>query len=394
MKKYILFSIAFIGSILMGCSDDNSEPTKDNNLVIKTGIPELPELAAARAVKATFNANDEMGIYVKSGSDLTSAWYKGVTGVVKATYDGSAWTLTPNVVLSSDVAQIFAYYPFSSSVNNPEAIPVKTASQIDYLYSGGNNKASGSNNTLILQMNHVQANFRFNVINMDYMGEGILKSITIRNKENKTAFRTEGTFNAATGMITPEEGADGPYAISGISKKIESGKGWQSALPSAMVIPFGIQSKGDVEFVFEIDDNSYTVECPVQNDGYAKGQQYTFNLKLSGKNLVLNKEDITIEPWGENSVDLDDVVTRGRSITYTVTTEKPNQPIYIPEINLMSDVAVSFGDGQTAPYSSGLRHTYAAAGKYQIIIASENVIDQVEFADVMSVSEIDFSGLD
>ena len=388
MKNFYILSLVIIGAIFGSCSDENEtpNPAAGNNLVIKTEIPET------RALKTQFVANDEMGIYVKS-STISSGWYDGVTGVTKATYNGNAWTLAPDVVLNKEVAHIFAYYPYSAAVTNPEAIAMNTAAQTDYLYGGSANTASSANNTLVMRMSHAQANFRFNVTNIGYLGAGVLKSIGIQNKTGKSVFYTEGTFNAATGDIAVT-GANAAYTIADINKTIET-NGWTSNLPSAMVIPFNIQTKGDIEFIFQIDNETYTIKCPVEEDGYARGQQYTFNLKLSGRDLILNKEDITIEPWGDNSVDLDDVVTRGNSIIYSVTTTANNQIITIPDLNLTTagDVSVSFGDGQSAAYTSGLKHTYQTQGNYQIVIASEASIGEVAFSDIMSVSDIDLSGI-
>ena len=385
-KNTALFSLALCVSIFTGCSEESPVLNEASYLSIETTIP------TTRGLKTSFVANDEMAIFAKSSASLTGNWYNDATSASKATYNGSSWSLNPNIMLNSNTAYIFAYYPYSSQATDPEAVPVSTVAQLDYLYGGSSNTASSTSNTLALNMAHAQANFRFNVSNQGYSGVGLLKSITIANKSGKKVLFTEGTLNIATGVVTGKTGANSAYAIADINKNIEIGGNWASTLPSAMIIPFNPTAKGDVEFIFNIDDKIYTIECPTQTNGYIRGQQYTFNLKLSGRDLVLNQEDITIEPWGDNSVDLDDVVTRGNSVAYTVTTSSPNQSIALPALNAAKG-EVSFGDGQTGTYSTNLQHTYEAAGTYQVVINTESALTQATFKEMGSVTEIDFSGM-
>lgn len=385
-KNTYLFSLALCVSILAGCSDEKPEVNNSNYLTIQTSIPDT------RALKSVFVVNDEMGVYVKSSASLTAGWYNEVADVCKATYSGSVWSLAPNVVLNNSTAYIYAYYPFSAQVTNPEAVPVTTTAQLDYLYSGSANTASSSANTLSLNMAHAQANFRFNVINLGYSGVGVLKSIRIANKNGKTTLFTAGTLNIATGQITGNPGANNGYTIADINKKVEADGGWTTGLPSAMVIPFSPTAKGDIEFTIELDEKAFVIECPTLADGYVAGQQYTFNLKLSGRNLVLEDGDITIQPWGDNSVDLGDVVTRGNSVIYTLTTKAPNQAITLPALNV-SVAEVTFGDGQSATYTANLQHTYATAGTYQVTINTENELTRATFTNMGAVTELDLSGM-
>lgn len=380
-----ILSLVLCTFMFANCSDEQ-QPVNDTKLLtIHTDITKT------RALKTVFSPGDEMGIYAKVNSSLNSGWYNKVTGVSKATYNGSTWALSPDIVLTNNAAYIFAYFPFSSLVTDPETIPVSTEEQVDYLYGGTSNTASNANNVLTLKMSHVQANFRFNVINMGYNGDGVLKSVRIGNKSGKTTLYTGGTFNAATGNVTGIAGSNASYTIAGINKTAEA-EGWTANLPSAMIIPFNPVAKGDVEFVFEIDNKTYAIECPLQEGGYAKGQQYTFNLKLTGKNLELNQEDITIEPWDDNNVNLDDVLTRGNAVNYTVVTKSTNQVVRLPQLGI-SSAEVSFGDGQGGAYTPGLVHTYASAGTYEVVISSEAELSKIEFADISSVAVLDLSNM-
>lgn len=378
-----LFSIVLFATLLAACSDDkptsgNGEEGEVKTLTIKTNIE-------TRALKSTFAENDEMGIYAKAASDISSDWYNKVNGVCKATYKGGKWTITPPIELSENIASVFAYYPFSVQSTNPAAVPISTVAQIDYLYAGASNTASASNTTANLSMRHVQANIRFNIAKRNYTnGAGVLQSIQITNKEGKAVFFTEGTLNIETGVITGKTGANGAFTLSQINK-IATAQGWSEDMPAAMVIPFKAQTSGDVQLIVTIDAIPYIINCPAL-DGYVAAKQYTFTFELSDAGLTLSPEDVTVEAWGDNS----NTVTGKTSISLTITTTKANQIVTMPDMGTNIGM-ITFGDGQEAEYTPNQQHTYAAPGIYKIEVRVKSIITEIKFTGLPEMSEIDLS---
>lgn len=370
--------MALFATLFAACSDDNPKTEDAKNLSVTTTI-------STRALKSTFVDNDEMAVYAKSSDDLGSGWYNKATGVSKATFSGGNWTLTPPVEMSESTAAIFAYYPFSAQVTNPAAVPVSTAAQIDYLYAGTSNMASASGSTVALSMRHAQANVRFNIAKLDYAGAAVLNSIKIANKSGKNAFSTEGTLNIATGVITPKTDASATFLLSDINMTA-SAQGWAEEMPAVMVIPFKPQAEGDILLVVTIDGTEYSINCPVLSDGYEAAKQYTFTFELSSAGLVLNREDLTVETWGDTA----NTVVGKTSVSFAITTTQANQVVTMPDMGTNPGI-VTFGDGQEADYTPNLQHTYATPGKYQVGVRVKAKITRVKFTGMPEMSEIDLS---
>ena len=379
-----ILSITLFAALFIACSDnktqpDNPEPpVNPKNLSIKTSIE-------TRALKSTFAEKDEIGIFIKSADDIASGWYNKVAGVCKATYANGSWTIVPSVELSESAASVFAYYPFSAQATDPAAVPINTASQIDYLYSGTSNTASASNTTVTLAMRHAQANLRFNIAKLDYAGAATLQAIKIANRSGKKAFSAEGTLNIATGNITGKADANASFVLSEINKAA-SAQGWSDDMPAAMVIPFKSQPAGDIQFIVTIDGIPYTIDCPTISDGVQPGKQYTFTFELTASGLVLNTEDITIETWGDNS----NTVTGKTSVSLTIVTTGANQVVTMPDMGT-STGKIIFGDGQEADYTPNLQHTYATPGTYQVGVRVKSKVTVVKFTGIPEMSTIDLS---
>lgn len=382
-KSKILLPVLIIATLLTACSDDkpNSGTTEGEakTLIVKTNIE-------TRTLKSTFAENDEIGIYTKSSSDVSSTWYNKVTGVSKATYKSGEWSIAPPVELSEKAASVFAYYPFSAQATDPAAIPVSTVAQIDYLYAGAANTATASNATTNLSMRHAQANIRFNIAKLSYTGgAGVLQSIQMANNSGKTAFFTEGALNIATGVITGKTGANGAFTLSQINKPTAA-QGWTEAIPAMMVIPFKPQAAGDVQLIVTIDNNPYTINCPALPEGYVAGKQYTIVFELSDAGLILNPEDMTVETWGDNS----NTVTGKTSVFLTIITTKANQIVTMPDMGTSTGV-ITFGDGQEGDYTANLQHTYAQPGTYKVQVLVKSIVTVVKFSGLPEMSEIDLS---
>lgn len=379
-KKSIIVSVALLAVLFSGCSEDNPGMEETKNLSIQTGIE-------TRALKSTFGDNDELGIYVMS-SPTGLSWYNNVSGICKATYNKGGWMLNPAVGLNESTAYILACYPYVSQAVDPEAIPVNTAAQVDYLYAGASNTASITSPSVTLSMRHAMTNFRFNIANTGYTaGEGILQSVSIANNSGKKVLFSEGTLNAGTGEITGKSGANASYTISDINKTAVS-QGWAEDMPAAMLIPFIELAAGDVQFIVTIDNRSYTIDCPLLSGGYAMGKQYTFTFELSSSGLTLFPEDVTVEVWG----DTNGTVSPKSNITYTVNTTKANQVISAPDMGSATGI-VSFGDGSSADYTPNLQHTYSSVGTYKVDMRVKTKATKVNFSDISSVGEIDLSSI-
>lgn len=116
MKSYIktLLFLSLSGAILTGCSSD-SEPLESGNLPMSFDC----RLSNSRATDTEFESGDKIGIFVvKDGEQLLPAGNE--VNNESFAFDGTAWKPSRNVFWDEGKFDVFAYYPYSSSVDDTE----------------------------------------------------------------------------------------------------------------------------------------------------------------------------------------------------------------------------------------------------------------------------------
>lgn len=291
MKTVLFFAIIVLTSILTGCQKENNYTTEKNPepLNITTNIAGQVQ---TRATIASFPNGAKLGLFITSGNIGSN--YNGVAANanVCTTLSGSSWRLEKPVYLSPAPATVFAYYPYSSSVNSGQTVPVEHISQTDYLYGShtpGQSAINSSNPTVNLTMNHALSLIRFNFSKTNYTGSGIVTKIEIANKAGKTILYSAGKMNIQTGAITPTVSQNQPVVIT-----------VPATIPmniSILVLPVttATSSSGDIQFHFTIDNKIYTYNVPASTK-WEQGKVNTYTVTLSGTEL--NVGNVIIKDWG------------------------------------------------------------------------------------------------
>lgn len=393
MKKFyfsaVLMSVLALGVSMTGCSNDDeldAPVVKGSKLIVEASLENTDN--GTKAPISVWENGNAMGLFVKS-SGLAGDDYGEVVGQVKATYNSNAWTLAPEVSLTGTPANVFAYYPHSTTVTDGTKVPVEVASQTDYLYSGTAVSASSSNSRISLSMKHALCVFIFNVKKNGYIGDAQLTSVKIQNKGGYLLIASKGTMDISTGSITTS--AYDPYTIS-VNKTIVD-DGWTSERPLAMLMPFQTASASGAEFVFTVDGKEYTVDVPA-NMNYAAGQQYVFNLTINSSTMSLDASNIIIVPWGnQQDQDLGGIMTKVGGLAYTLTTKNANEVHSVANIGNVNGT-ISWDDNSAdEAYAVSKTHSFATAGTYNVQVDTEDDVANVEFSKIEAIDEIDLSQL-
>ena len=114
------------------------------------------------------------------------------------------WSCTGSVVpsLSTTLGKAVAYYPYNESVTDLTAIPIETASQTDYMYSGWYSYLYYATPKANLTMNHAMAVIKV-VLPFDVIGD--FTNVTQITLESDM-FGTDGILNATDGSISSVNG--------------------------------------------------------------------------------------------------------------------------------------------------------------------------------------------
>ena len=305
------------------------------------------------------------------GLDYDNQGYANVK--FTATGDGAdqIWGTTglaPSV--SANEATLVAYYPYNGADDlDLTAVPVETASQTDYMYSG---PVTGINNTnadkVEITMHHALTAVRVQLVLGDYSGKADVTDISV----GSPALGSAATLNAADGALA---------AI--------TGKGDMLTLPAG----FTLAAAGtDTDFLLvpdaEVVSGTTTVTATIGGKTYSAGiefskayqQGYIYTYILTLNNSGFDVTQVKVIPWNEG----DEVQT---TINKKPAPEPDNK--YIVKIAIPNDETeymhnvrgmtgtIDWGDGTKNTYkklTSWPTHTYSKAGEY-IVTVKGNVTD-------------------
>ncbi|WP_085537243.1 fimbrillin family protein [Massilibacteroides vaginae] len=296
MKKF-LFAAMAATVCLTSCSNDNDEVVKvesDTQLKVNPSIGLM-----TRAAKSAWSANDQLGVFVTTGT-INSA-YEGIASNLNVpfTYNGSTWT-SARIPLTNNAATIFAYYPYVSSVTDGTAMAVESTSQTDYLYGTGKSTATVLSQNVDIEMKHALSQVLFKMKLGNYTGgAGNLTKVVISNENGGTALNSTGTLNIPAGTVATATPQNLDLTASQTIQATESSF-------SAIVMPVSALASATIlKVTFTIDGEEFHhffKAGTVWEQGYRN--IYSFNLNDNGLEIGGgdngNGGGVTIEPWTDD----------------------------------------------------------------------------------------------
>ena len=173
MKKISIAAIVLASAVVSACQEGPiaQQVSMNNEMSFKVLAPEL----STRANAGTFEAKDRVGIYVTDYADASTPTPLQVSGNrannLALVFDGQNWIPEQKVYWGDGKADIYSYYPYSSSITdvNSQAWSVATdqsvesdgetmsayeASDVLWAKAGGISRADGA---VSLQMKHIMS---------------------------------------------------------------------------------------------------------------------------------------------------------------------------------------------------------------------------------------------
>lgn len=365
MKKYMQYAIGALALISMTACGGGDGGSKFSEVTFTT---EIQTRAVAPNVLNDFASGDQMNIYKSEKAQISLDW----TTAHQAMYGGGEWKGSPAITMTGgEEAYFFAAYPYVAGATNPNEIPVKTADQIDVLYSGGGVLVTESNPSGRFSMRHAMAIIAFNI--QSYVG-GKLQQIEFDSEQ----FPLEGTMRITSGRITAT--AWGPY-----THKCDvalTPKGWTTDHPAVFAIPYAAGKNG-LPLHFTIDGKRYDLDLPTAS--YTMANKYIYTLILTDAGLALKNEKPEV-------IDLNAAMEAPADELYShVKVVVKNSTLNVPVVKGASPYGfISWGDDSRESYAADLVHTYPSTGPYTMMMDLWNA-ETITMTGVKGVQEIDLS---
>ena len=302
----LLYMGALSTLALVSCTnnDDNSEWYGSEGIVFTTAIQ-------SRVSGNTWNANDEVGIYMmNAGGTIDAATAQNKKYIAQT--NGTLTAASGNGIYlpESGSVDFIAYYPYTTSVSgNKIAVNVSDQSKpaaIDLIYSNGTKGvAATTSSNISLTFTHKLSKMTINV-SKDATIE-TLNGLTI----DMNGISTEGEFNLGNGTLTATAGTN--------QKDVAMNVNAEGTTATAIILPTAASTdQTAVTLKFNLAGKSYTYTL-TDASIFEEGKNVTFNANLSinnGKPVVTvgtaTTEDWTEKPGGDINVDFDGEVQPGK----------------------------------------------------------------------------------
>lgn len=302
----LLYMGALSTLALVSCTnnDDNSEWYGSEGIVFTTAIQ-------SRVSGNTWNANDEVGIYMmNAGGTIDAATAQNKKYIAQT--NGTLTAASGNGIYlpESGSVDFIAYYPYTTSVSgNKIAVNVSDQSKpaaIDLIYSNGTKGvAATTSSNISLTFTHKLSKMTINV-SKDATIE-TLNGLTI----DMNGISTEGEFNLGNGTLTATAGTN--------QKDVPMNVNAEGTTATAIILPTAASTdQTAVTLKFNLAGKSYTYTL-TDTSIFEEGKNVTFNANLSinnGKPVVTvgtaTIEDWTEKPGGDINVDFDGEVQPGK----------------------------------------------------------------------------------
>ena len=225
-----------------------------------------------------------VGITIKDTKGYYSGeLYNNVAHTSRDDNGQQVWEAESPIMLSSEIGTLFAFYPFSESLDQISSIPVKatSVSQVDYLYGVPVTVNRDKRNASIV-MKHALAAVKITYVRGTYTGAGKVTKVSFGGE----CIGTSAYLDATDGSLYNITGKGGMIAP-GMNTKTLSTSLQESEI---IVIPTGA-SNGKV--VITIDGTDYTLEFG--DISLKQGQITQFHLTVDTGELSLS--DITVSEW-------------------------------------------------------------------------------------------------
>lgn len=286
MKKIWLLAVGAL--VMAACSND--ETNEEQTFVPDKGEIQLQFIHpnVTRATETAFENTDEIGVYVtKSDEDLQIGG--NVVNNEKFTYNGTTWSSPRKVYWNTGQHNVYAYYPYSQSVNDVENFSFELQAdqststgftKSDFLWAGVKN-VEASATAVPMQFAHKMSSVKV----LLQKGENYTGDIPVETEVYIHSTVTKAVIDLATGDVAKDDYA-GTSSIKALQKSTTE--------YAAIVVPQNITTRRPLVEIIT-GGVSYLMEGKIS---LKPGMRHTITVTLD-KNPEQTKIDIggEIQNW-------------------------------------------------------------------------------------------------
>ena len=352
-----------VGAVLSvsSCADDEVLSQVDKT-PLKISVN--TEMGDSRALihDEYFPAGSVIGLSLynsSDGKDYDGQGYSNVKFTSTGEADKQTWApdgAAPSV--SSNEATVVAYYPWSDKVTDLTTVPVETASQTDYMYSGPVTGITNTNADQVqITMQHALTDIRVQLVLGDYSGNAEVEEVAVASP----GLALSAIMNAYDGSLTDIQGKGDAFTMPVDFELSTSGTS-----NDIMFVPDNSVQTGTTIVSAVIGGKKYTAGINF-DDVYLQGYVYTYILTLNNTGLSVTK--VNVMPWDKGKDASDELQIYIPDDQYIVEIQVPSDNYTFTHNAYMFKGTIDWGDKQTTEFKNSTtqpQHTYTKAGTYVV----------------------------
>ena len=283
--------MAVVFATLGACTNNHLEPSTTDGAPLSLSV-----LTSTIPSKSIISGNilaegSEIGVTLteNDGTIYNGLPYSNVRFSAGNSGGKQVWSPEMDVMLSSDIATLYAYYPYSTDVRDISSIPVKASSgiQTDYMYADPVKDLSNRNAKATVVLKHALSAVRVSVSRGTFTGPGKITSLSVSGGN----IATEAVLDARNGMLSSIDGVGTEITVQ--AEILVPAK--EAASIDVIVIPTG--KKSEIEIKATIDGKEYTVHTEAVL--LEQGKIAVFDATLNNSDMTLSS--IQIDDWSYDS---------------------------------------------------------------------------------------------
>ena len=302
--RNLQFTVLAVSIFMASCRKDNTRDVINHSGTEVKFSSTINGQITTKAVNDTWEANDAIGIYMKTGTGLNQILANNKSYFT--TGDGSfkSSSTDQTIYYPEDGSQVdfVAYYPYKQTLAS-NIYPVDVTNQssqgaIDLMYANASGLSKTSSNAQLV-FSHQLSKIEITVTNG--LGVASLSGLTT----NISGLKTTAAFDLATGTLSGQSTPANILAKTSVSN---------ATVAEAIVLP--TTDETGIKVVFAIGSKTYTWTLPADTK-FEAGKKYSYQVELRGSGVVDSgvaaSLKATVNNWtdipaGSYPLDMEDVV--------------------------------------------------------------------------------------
>ena len=278
--------------LMAACNNEDEMAGEDKSLQVSvsTGSVEVESRGIVNGSQLPAGSSIGVTLVNMDGTAYDGVGFNNLPYTAAGTGSSQTWSGS-DISLSTTFGKAIAYHPYISGASGLQ-VPIETASQADYMYSGWVEYLYNGAYKAGFNMKHAMTDVQLVVKSGTYTGPDELKSITVESP----FFATSAVMSIEDGTLSSVSGTGADLTASFDDAEISTG----GFVHDFLTIPDTGVSSGELKITVMVGTRKF-VSVVAVDQAFKQGMSYQYNLSLHNTGMTL--EGAGVVDWSYPETD-------------------------------------------------------------------------------------------